>query len=258
MTRKRLFAIALSLCSFVAIAAEEGPELRHATVDINDQAALQRGAKNFMNFCSGCHSLQYLRYNRMAEDLGIVDQNGVVEEELLKTNLIFTSAKVVDLVTVAMPAADAKGWFGITPPDLSLVARERGADWIFTYLTSFYQDDARIFGVNNLLKPNVSMPNVLASLQGSQIPVYKETIMHLEGGDKTIRTIDHLQRMGSGLMNEQEFDSMVNDLVTFLVYVGEPVQAERETLGWWVLGYLVVFAFILYMLKRNFWHGIKK
>jgi ubiquinol-cytochrome c reductase cytochrome c1 subunit len=165
---KRLLLIAVALLPAGFALAQEGGEiaLQHAGTDITDIKSLQRGARDFMNYCSGCHSLTYLRYNRMAEDLRIPEAD-------LKANLMFTSSNPFDGINSAMPAADAANWFGKPPPDLSLIARERGVDYLYSYQKGFYVDRARPWGVNNLYLPGVAMPHVLASLQGLQEPVYK-------------------------------------------------------------------------------------
>ncbi|AHE68215.1 cytochrome c1 [Legionella oakridgensis ATCC 33761 = DSM 21215] len=155
-------------------AATTAIEIKPVTIDLHDQARLQRGARLYMNYCSGCHSLRYLRYNRMAEDLGLTTFDGSVDKDLLTNNLIFTTAKLYDPIEISMPAEDARQWFGKMPPDLTLSGRERGAAWLYTYLKSFYIDHTRPFGANNLLVPDVAMPNILAPLQGEVIAEKKK------------------------------------------------------------------------------------
>lgn len=188
-------------------------------------ASLQRGAQVFMNYCSGCHSLQYLRYNRMAIDLGLITVAGQVDEDLLKNNLIFTQATVYDPIKIVMPATDAQQWFGVVPPDLSLVAREKGRDWLYRYLTGFYNDNSRPFGVNNILVPNVAMPNMLESLTGSHALV-------------------------SGQLTPQAQEA-VNDLLVFLTYVAEPTQRSRYQLGIVVLIFLSILLIVMLLLWRS-------
>ncbi|MBA2651453.1 MAG: cytochrome c1 [Tatlockia sp.] len=188
-------------------------------VSIHDKAKLQRGAKFYMNYCSGCHSLRYLRYNRLAKDLSLTNFDGEVDTNLL-SNLIFTSAKISDPLQIAMPATDARQWFGAVPPDLSLIARVRGADWIANYLKGFYADNKRRFGANNTLVPDTAMPNVLYPLAG---------------------------------LSELEYDEFLDDLLTFLVYVGEPAKLIRYRMGWKVLFFLGVFCLVAYFLKRFYW-----
>ena len=247
MFRKGLIISFLLLAHGAAQAtAFEAVDIKPLSIDSKDKARLQRGAKWFMNYCSGCHSLKYMRYNRMAEDLGLTTFDGQVDKDLLKSNLIFTKASIYDPIHIAMPPEDAKQWFGVVPPDLSLVARARGAKWLYVYLKSFYQDSSRPFGSNNVLFPDVSMPNVLAPLIGKMILISN--------------TPDHrtyLQLVQQGEMFPNEFNDALNDLVTFLVYVGEPAQLVRYKLGGFVLVFLLVFLIIVYRLKRVYWRRIK-
>lgn len=202
--------------------------LAHSTqVDVQDKASLQRGARLFMNYCSGCHSLNYLRYNHMAKGLGITGFDGRINEDLLKNNLIFTQATVNDPIRIALPPEDAKQWFGIVPPDLSLVAREKGTKWLYSYLNGFYRDDSRPFGTNNRLVPDVAMPNIL------------ETLNHE--------------------LSEDDFNNDLHDLVAFLAYVGEPVQLIRYRIGFYVVSFLFVLFLVALGLKRVYWrkNGIK-
>ncbi len=229
MSKDRIVTYLLSLLmsSLLQAATASKVEMASIDIDIHDQAKIQRGAKLFMNYCSGCHSLRYMRYNRMAKDLGLTTFDGALDKDLLVNNLIFTSAAVYDPIYISMPATDARQWFGITPPDLSLSARERGPEWIYTYLKSFYADDTRPFGANNLLVPEVAMPNVLAPLAGKVIAVRE--------ADPKKSTISHLVLVENGEMNQRQFDSVLQDLVTFLVYVGEPVKLVRYHIGIMVL-----------------------
>ena len=215
-------------------------ELLPVEVDIHDQARLQRGAKMFMNYCSGCHSLRFMRYNRMAYDLGLTTFTGEIDANLLYSNLIFTSAKIHDPIENSMPPEGALQWFGRVPPDLSLSARERGASWIYTYLKSFYVDRSRPFGSNNALAP----------LEGVVI------------AEQTQKNANHdlpinLVLLEPGEMSEQQFDSALQDLVTFLVYVGEPVQLIRYKIGGVVILFLSVFLIFAYQLKRYYWRNIQ-
>lgn len=215
-------------------------------IDLHDQARLQRGAKLFMNYCSGCHSLRYMRYNRMATDLGLTTFDGELDNDLLVSNLIFTGAAIPDPIEISMPAVDARQWFGIVPPDLSLSARKRGAPWLYTYLKSFYEDESRPFGANNRLIPAVAMPNVLAPLAGRVIAVR-------ENEKDNNSPITHLLQVSNGEMTPYEFDNAVRDLVTFLVYVGEPVKLVRYRAGVFVIGFLCIFLIVVYRLKKNYW-----
>lgn len=248
MTNKFTIRLALLLggllLSFASIAAEGGALLQ-AGNDIGDRASLQRGAKLYVNYCSGCHSLKYMRYSRMAEDLGLT------ETEVMD-NLNFTGAKYGEVMQVAMKDADGAAWFGKMPPDLSLVARAKpgGANWVYTYLKSFYLDESRPVGWNNTLFPNASMPNALWELQGLQ---------HAEFGpvDSTgDRPVRGLKVTSSGRMTPAQFDQAVSDISNFLEYVGEPAALKRQGLGVLVLLFLAVFTFLTYLLKQEYWRDV--
>lgn len=242
ISRAAGFAAAM-LLSFSALAATAGP-LQQAGTDLGDRASLQRGAQLYMNYCSSCHSLKYLRYSRMAEDLGLT------EEEVMQ-NLNFTGAKFGEQILTAMPAEGAAQWFGVVPPDLSLVSRVRGGDWIFSYLKSFYIDDERPVGWNNTVFPNASMPNVLWELQGIQRPVYG-------GVDATTNEplIDRLEVAAPGTMDAAGFDQAARDITAFLEYAGEPIAVKREAMGVWVLLFLAFFTFLAWLLKKEYWKDV--
>ena len=226
-------------------------------VNVDDEASLQRGARTYMNYCSGCHSLNFMRYSRLAKDIGIVDDLDQVDETLVQNNLIFTDAKPFNTVAMAMPTDKAKHWFGVMPPDLSLIARVRGVDWLYNYLLGFYSDPKRPWGANNLIFPDVGMPNVLQSLQGEQVPHYRTEIRHIDGKDVKIQVIDHLELKSIGRMDSITFDTTVHDLVNFLAYVGEPAQLQRKSIGPWVLGLLLIFTILALLLKFAFWKDVK-
>jgi ubiquinol-cytochrome c reductase cytochrome c1 subunit len=217
------------------------------SINIKDQSRLQRGAQIYMNYCSGCHSLKYMRYNRMAHDLGLTTFDGELDEQLLKNNLIFTDATVYDPIQIAMPPEDAKQWFGVVPPDLSLTARERGPTWIYNYLRSFYSDDARPFGANNLVFPDVAMPNILEPLIG-QVILQPGSSAH----PASLLLVEH------GEMYPEQFESSLQDLITFLVYVGEPAQLIRYKIGVFVIAFLLVLLLVSYRLKKAYWRQLKK
>ncbi len=217
-----------------------------ADVDISDKASLQRGARIFVNYCMGCHSASYMRYNRMGDDLGI-------EESILQKNLMFGTDKSGDTMTIAMKKGDAEKFFGTAPPDLSVNARSRGADWLFTYFMTFYRDDSRPFGVNNLAFKDVAMPHVLWELQGIQKPVYK-MVQKADGSQREV--IDHLELETPGLLDSDGYKSTVNDLVSFLVYVGEPAQLQRKKTGVIVILYVLVLLVIVYLLKKEYWSDV--
>ncbi len=254
---KRMILL-LCLVPLIAFAAGDSYKLQKAPINYQDNASLQRGAKYFMNYCAGCHTLKYVRYNRMAKDIGIVGPDGTVDEKLLKDHLIFADDKVADTIRIAIPAYDAELWFGVTPPDLSLIARVRGVDWLYTYLRSYYQDPKRPLGVNNALVPDVAMPNVLEGLQGVQEPVYHTQTVMYEGQAQKTQVIDHLKLVKQGTMTPAQYDAMVGDIVNFLAYVGEPVKRDRQRIGVWVLSFLGLLLIILFLLKREFWRDIHK
>jgi len=236
-------ALLAGLFATAPVLAEETAGLMHAGTDLGDQASLQRGAQLFMNNCSGCHSLQYMRYSRMASDLGLS------EDEVMQ-NLNFTGGKIGDQVHVALTEGEAKQFFGKMPPDLSLIARVRGSDWIYTYLKSFYLDESRPLGWNNKLFPNASMPNPLWEQQGLQQPVYGEAEA---GGD---RPVEKLELATPGAQTPAQFDQSVRDITAFLEYVGEPAALKRQSLGVWVVLFLAFLTFLAWLLKKEFWKDV--
>ncbi|MDH1899769.1 cytochrome c1 [Aeromonas sp. INTO2] len=242
---KRIIFAVLALLPGLVLASGGGFPLDKAEYDLSDKASLQRGAATFMNYCAGCHSTQYQRYNRVAADIGIPD-------DLMKENLVFTGAKIGDLMKSAMSEKDAARWFGAPPPDLTLVARVRGADWIYTYLRSFYVDETRPFGVNNAVFPSVGMPHVLEPLQGT--PRAEFETHTLDGVE--MQQVVSIKSDGNGEMNNEEYDQTVLDLVNFLVYSAEPVQQKRERMGFWVLGFIAIFFIFTVLLKKEFWRDV--
>jgi ubiquinol-cytochrome c reductase cytochrome c1 subunit len=242
-------AIAVALVATVAgmgvAAAQEGESLPSAGTDIKNIESLQRGARNFMNYCSGCHSLKYLRYNRMAQDLKIPDAE-------LHADLMFTSDKPFDPITNAMPP-DAVTWFGKQPPDLSLIARARSVDYIYAYMKGFYVDSARPWGTNNLVLPGTAMPAVLSSLQGLQKPVFKNEPD--EHGSANMVLVGVEQQI-PGALKPEEYDQFVRDIANFLDYAGEPIKAKRESMGVFVMLFLLVFFGLAFMLKREYWKDV--
>ncbi|MCK6264801.1 cytochrome c1 [Vibrio sp. ZSDE26] len=243
---KKWIVILFVMLPALAMAAGPKVPLDKANNDMSDQASLQNGAKIFMNYCFACHATQYQRYERVARDIGI-------PLDLMKENLIFNpEAKVGDLMLSAIPQESAAKWFGAPPPDLTLVARVRGTDWLYTYLRSFYADPARPFGVNNIVFPSVGMPHVLEELQGIPQPVY-ETKM-VDGKEKQV--VVGIETDGSGELNTEEYDAAVRDLVNFLQYSGDPVKLEREALGWWVMAFLVILSIVFVLLKKEYWRDV--
>jgi ubiquinol-cytochrome c reductase cytochrome c1 subunit len=243
---KASILITLGLLFTATAFAEEGEiPLMHADTDINNVDSLQRGARNFMNDCSGCHSLKYLRYNRMSTDLKIPASE-------LASNLIFTSAKPFEEITTAMPA-DSSGWFGKAPPDLTLMARERGTNYIYSYLHGFYADKTRPWGVNNLYLPSTAMPDILYYRQGMQKPVYKN-VKDPQGNAKMV--LSGVEPMTPGSMKPEEYDEYVRDLVNFLDYAAEPIKATRQSMGIFVMLFLLVFFVFAYLLKKEYWKDV--
>ena len=244
--KKQLFVLLLALApAWVFAAGGHGIKLDKANIDPNNTQSLQRGARLFVNYCLSCHSASLMRYERMGKDLGI-------SEELVSENLMFTGGKVGDLMTVATAPADAKEWFGTVPPDLTVIARSRGVDWLYTYLRSFYRDDARNVGVNNLAFPDVGMPHVMWELQGWQEPIIT-TIKDHDG--KEVKVVD-LELVEPGLMTPKEFDRAIRDLVNFLDYMGEPAKHDRKALGVKVIMFLLVFLVVAYLMKKEFWKDV--
>lgn len=215
------------------------------SVDTQDKAALQRGARVYMNYCSGCHSLKYVRYTQMAKGLGLTSFSGEVDSDILIQNLMFAKARIHDPIQIAMPMKDAKQWFGMLPPDLSLIARSRGPAWVYTFLESYYADDKRPFHANNLLFPDVGMPDVLYPLRGEVRRIAPDA------NDQV--TSIKLITVKPGTMTTEAFDQTLKDLVTFLVYVGEPVRDERKHMGVGVLMFLGVAFMLLRALKKSYW-----
>ena len=232
--------------------AGTGGDLMRAEVDLSDRKSLQRGARTFVNYCLSCHSASFMRYNRLGRDLHI-------SENVLKENFMFGTDKPGDTMTVALNRREAEKYFGIAVPDLSVTARSRGADWLYTYLMTFYRDPSRPTGVNNLAYEDTAMPHVLWQLQGWQEPVYREEI-HEDG--RITREIDHLEVVvePSGKpepYRDESYGETVNDLVNFMVYLGEPIKLKRKTIGAWTIVYLLVLLVIVYLLKREYWREIK-
>jgi Cytochrome b subunit of the bc complex len=229
--------VVLTWVPLKAVGAESEVELEPFTVNLEDKAGLQEGASTFINYCMGCHGARFSRYNRVAADLGI-------PESLMEEYLVFNpEASIGDLMESAMPKEEAKNWFGVAPPDLTLVARVRSPEWLYNYLKGFYLDPSRPFGVNNTVFKNVGMPNVLESLQGQQTCADA--------------ACTHLNKVeGTGSLSEEEFDKLVTNLVNFLTYLGEPARLHRETIGGYVLFFLAFLFVFVYMLNREYWKDV--
>jgi ubiquinol-cytochrome c reductase cytochrome c1 subunit len=239
---------AVLLASFAAVSAAYGAsqiELEPAGNNIASTASLQNGAKYYVNYCLGCHSAKYVRYNRLAADLQL-------SEEQLVENLMFTGKQPFDTMDIAMRPEDAARWFKIAPPDLSLIARSRGTDYLYTYLRTFYAAPERPTGVDNLVLPGTSMPHVLWELQGIQVPVYEDDPEH--AGAKRFAGFEIVQ---PGTLSVAEYDRAVRDIVNFLDYIGDPMQRERQALGIRVIAFLFVFLLIAFLLKKEIWKDVK-
>jgi ubiquinol-cytochrome c reductase cytochrome c1 subunit len=236
-------ALLLPVASFT-VSASGGAGVEHSGANIEDTASLQRGAKWYVNYCFGCHTLSYQRYNRLAEDLGLT-------EEMVMQNLVYSNAKFADTMSIAMDPEQAESWFGKTPPDLSLTGRSRGADWIYSYLLGFYQDESGEW--NNKLLPNAAMPHVLWHLQGIQTPVYRQ---ETTDSGFTHEVIDHFELTTAGTQSPEEFEETARDISAFLEYVGEPAKLKRKGVGIWVILFLVLFTFIAYLLKVEYWRDV--
>lgn len=241
-----LAALALGAAA-MAQASTNGWPLQDARTDVSSLNSLQRGARNFVNYCLGCHGAKYMRYSQVGEDLALT-------EDELRINLMFTGTRIYDPMLSAMPPDKARDWFGNAPPDLSLIARSRGVDYIYTFLKSFYEDSSRPTGANNAVLPQTAMPNILAALQGPQVPKY-ETKRGPDGKD--VRHLVTLERAAAGSMTAAEFDGFVRDTVAFLEYVAEPAKAERKSLGVWVILFLLMFTAFAYFLKKEYWKDVK-
>lgn len=241
-----MIKLVLAMCLLAPMwaSANEGAALDRAPIDLTDQASLQRGARTFINYCLNCHSAEYMRYNRL-QDIGLSEQQ-------IKNNLLFTAEKVGETMSVAMPPKDAKAWFGASPPDLTVEARARGADWLYSYLRGFYRDDTRPTGWNNTVYDKVAMPHVLWQLQGEQVLKTQESV-DAHGNKVETHT---LVLAKPGTMSAAEYDSMVADLVNYMVFMGEPAQTHRWRLGIIVLLFLGVLLVLTYYLKKEFWKDI--
>lgn len=238
---KKVLYTLLLLLPLTVSASGGGIKLESADIDLDDSTSLERGAHHYVTYCLGCHAAKHIRYKRIALDLKLD------EAEILK-NVAPFGAGIYDQMLSAMNGHDAEKWFGTTPPDLSLIARSRGADWLFSYLKGFYTEKGKPSGVNNAVFKDVAMPNVLWQLQGTQVAVTKT----VDGQD----VVTELKLEEPGQMSPKEFDKFVNDLVNFLVYVGEPVQLERQSMGKYVLFFILMFIVLAYLLKKEYWKDV--
>tara|TARA_Y100000022_G_scaffold190693_1_gene191089 strand:- start:3588 stop:4313 length:726 start_codon:yes stop_codon:yes gene_type:complete len=239
--KKLVFTVLIIAFSNFANSAKQEDGLVNdfkAVNNINNKSSLQRGAKYFVNYCSGCHSLKYMRMSTLANDLDI-------DEETFLKNLMFSDKKIGETMTIAMKESDALLWFNAVPPDLSLTARSKGADYIYAKLNTYYEDDSAITGYNNLALPNSSMPNILAGLQGGQKII-------LDSQNKPVS----LEKTSEGKYSEEEYKQLTNDITNFLVYVSEPAKLKRFSMGFWVLLFIFIFTIIAYYTKKEFWKDV--
>jgi ubiquinol-cytochrome c reductase cytochrome c1 subunit len=249
---KIIFGLMISLgLTAGAQASGGGPAWDKAPDKINDMAALQNGAKLFVNYCLNCHSASFMRYNRL-KDIGLT-------EAQIKDNLLVTNAKIGDTMKAAIDPQQAKAWFGVNPPDLTVIARSRagsngtGADYLYTYLRTFYKDDTKPTGWNNLVFPNAAMPHVLWELQGVRRPIYEEGAVH----GSAAHVLKGWEQVTPGSMTPLQFDQSMGDLVGYLQWMGEPIQSTRVRIGIWVLLFLGVFTFFTWRLNAAYWKDIK-
>jgi ubiquinol-cytochrome c reductase cytochrome c1 subunit len=244
--RKGIALAAMLLAACAAGAAEE-VELLPAENEIGNVASLQRGARNFMNYCSGCHSARYVRYKTIAKDL-MLNEDQVIEY------LMFNAEKTFETVQATMSTENALNWFGTAPPDMSLLARARGTDYIYNFLKGFHLDPESPTGVDNIHLEGTSMPHVLWRLQGYQRAVFEE--VETGNGRGTEEVFSHFEEVTTGTLSPEEYDAFVRDTVNFLEYISEPVRATRRILGVWVLIFLGVFLIIANMLKNQIWKDV--
>ncbi len=233
--------------------------------DLHDKASMQRGAKYFVNYCMGCHAMSFMRYERIATDLDIA-------QEVVQQNLNFAGGNVGSLMTIAAPAKVQKKWFGAAPPDLTLVARARGVEWVYTYLRNFYQDDSRPYGVNNRVFKDVGMPHVMLELQGMakcapgpvhaanggimRDPLTREEVLFDPVSGQPLNPCGRLTVEKQGKMTGEEFDTAIADLVNFLAYAGEPSALKRERMGVYALFFVSLFFVIAWLLNREYWKDV--
>ena len=231
---KKIIIFILLLIQSSFIFASEEVYLEKAPIDLSDQPSLQKGARTFINYCLNCHSAKYMRYNKLL-DIGLSKKD-------IKENLLFTGKKIGDPMEISMPVKESKKWFGATPPDLSVTARSRGSDWIYSYMKGFYRDSSREIGWNNLVYANSAMPHILWELQGEQ---------------ELDKNTGKLSLIKAGKLNQKEYDSVITDLTNFITYMSEPGQLKRKKMGFYVVGFLLLLLVLTVKLKKEFWKDIK-
>ena len=231
---KKIIIFILLLIQSSFIFASEEVYLEKAPIDLSDQPSLQKGARTFINYCLNCHSAKYMRYNKLL-DIGLSKKD-------IKENLLFTGKKIGDPMEISMPVKESKKWFGATPPDLSVTARSRGSDWIYSYMKGFYRDSSREIGWNNLVYANSAMPHILWELQGEQ---------------ELDKNTGKLSLIKAGKLNQKEYDSVIVDLTNYITYMSEPDQLKRKKMGFYVVGFLLLLLVLTIKLKKEFWKDIK-
>lgn len=239
----------LLITSVMAAGGEATFPNDHFKADMSQSDAIQRGAKYYVNYCLGCHSLEFQRYNRIGMDTGL-------DEEVIKKNLIFTGAAIAQTMESAIPAESAAEWFGKAPPDLSLISRAKGKDYVYNYLRAFHVDDSKPMGMNNTVFPDVGMPHVLVNLEGVKEATYEEHCHELEGEQVCSQHIVGFTDPVGGTLDKQDYESVVRDLSQFLYYVSDPSEIKRHAIGPWVLAFLVLFTLMMYILKREYWRDV--
>ena len=245
---RRVLAVAV-VSMFVGpstFAAGGGADLEPADIDLDNINSLQRGARNFMNYCSGCHSAKYVRFKTIGKDLEL-------SEEQMVDNLMFNAEKTFETIDVSMRANDSERWFGKTPPDMSLLARAKGADYVYNFLKGFYVDPDSPTGVDNVVLAGTSMPHVLWELQGFQKANFSN---HDDGEGNLVTQFDGFEPFIPGSMDEKDYDDFVRDTTNFLAYIAEPIRSDRRKLGVWVLMFLIFFWIIASMLKKQIWKDV--
>lgn len=241
-----IFIAALLFAASSALANTDDVHLDKAKINLHDQASLQRGARNFVNYCLNCHNAAYMRYSALTK-IGLT-------EEQIKENLMFGSTNLGDTMVSALDSKDAQAWLGTVPPDLTLISRVRGSDWLYTFLRSFYQDDKSPSGWNNTVFPNVAMPHVLHDLQGTQVMA---KVGERKGHEGKMEPIMKLRIERAGTMSKQDYELFVHDLVNYLTYMGEPARSQRSQLGVWVLFFLTLTFFLSLWLKSEYWKDVR-
>ena len=241
--------MALGACLFAsqAMAAGGSVHLEPAEIDPDNVSSLQRGARNFMNYCSGCHSARYVRFNTIGKSLDL-------SEEQLVDNLMFNAENTFETIKSSMPPADAARWYGTAPPDMSLMARAKGADYVYNFLKGFYVSPESPTGVDNLVLAGTSMPHVLWELQGFQAAHFEH---HSNDDGSVMTTFEGFEQLSPGSMDAEDYDEFVRDTVNFLVYIAEPIRSDRRKLGVWVMMFLIFFFILSVQLKKQIWKDVK-